>query len=255
EAGPVQVLGGAVAVVDGQSRAPGVVPRRRKRFLRRVDTGHRCPLGGERLGEDATAAPHVEDALAPEPAEHAAEVFDPHRVQLVQPGERPRVAPPHAGDPVYQALVLLGLRETAQAGELVGHAPKSMAGRRLGEAGGGRGSLDHSGAWRVITPRSTSPILLQAVASTLGNGGTSRNHSPASREFLSTSTSNRSATRTTVAGRWRPTRMWSTDSLVFFSTVSAVSTSTAATRGCDLRPGNTTRPSLAGSGIGRVSRV
>src|SRR5207244_2741085 len=101
----------------------------------------------------------------------------------------------------------------------------------------------------------TSPILLQAVASTLGNGGTPRNHSPASREFLSTSTSNRSATRTTVAGRWRPTRMWSTDSLVFFSTVSAVSTSTAATRGCDLRPGNTTRPSLAGSGIGRVSRV
>src|SRR2546425_9646031 len=49
--------------------------------------------------------------------------------------------------------------------------------------------------------------------------------------------------------------MWSTDSVAFFSTVSAVSTSTAATRGCDLRPGNTTRPSLAGSGIGRVSRV
>src|SRR2546425_3209361 len=101
----------------------------------------------------------------------------------------------------------------------------------------------------------SEPPSAQAVASTLGNGGTSRNHSPASREFLSTSTSNRSATRTTVAGRWRPTRMWSTDSLVFFSTVSAVSTSTAATRGCDLRPGNTTRPSLAGSGIGRVSRV
>src|SRR5437867_4259934 len=68
-------------------------------------------------------------------------------------------------------------------------------------------------------PPRTSAV--QAVASTLGNGGTSRNHSPASREFLSTSTSNRSATRTTVAGRWRPTRMWSTDSLVFFSTVSA----------------------------------
>src|SRR6266566_1529364 len=101
----------------------------------------------------------------------------------------------------------------------------------------------------------TCPSLRQAVASTLGNGGTSRNHSPASREFLSTSTSNRSATRTTVAGRWRPTRMWSTDSFVFFSTVSAVSTSTAATRGCDLRPGNTTRPFLAGSGTGRVSRV
>src|SRR6266699_507967 len=71
----------------------------------------------------------------------------------------------------------------------------------------------------------TCPSLRQAVASTLGNGGTSRNHSPASREFLSTSTSNRSATRTTVAGRWRPTRMWSTDSFVFFSTVSAVCTS------------------------------
>src|SRR6266699_4010322 len=51
----------------------------------------------------------------------------------------------------------------------------------------------------------TCPSLRQPVASTLGNGGTSRNHSPASREFLSTSTSNRSATRTTVAGRWRPT--------------------------------------------------
>src|SRR5207244_13009049 len=47
----------------------------------------------------------------------------------------------------------------------------------------------------------TSPILLQAVASTLGTGGTPRNHSPASPEFLSTSTSNRSATRPTVAGR------------------------------------------------------
>src|SRR5205809_4124397 len=108
-------------VVDGQTQTPGVVPRPHKRFLPRVDTGYRRPLGGERLGEDAAAAPHVEDALAPEPAEHAAEVFDPHRVQLVQPGERPRVAPPHARDPVYQALVLLGLRETAEAGELVGH--------------------------------------------------------------------------------------------------------------------------------------
>src|SRR3989441_8651886 len=105
-------------------------------------------------------------------------------------------------------------------------------------------------------PTSTNlPNLLQAVASTFGKGGTSRNHSPASREFLSTSTSRRSATRMTVATRWRPTRMCSTDSDWFFSTVSAVSTSTAATRGCDLRPGNTTRPSLAGSGIGRVSRV
>src|SRR5205809_2540145 len=73
-------------------------------------------------------------------------------------------------------------------------------------------------------PPSSRTSSAHAVASTLGNGGTSRNHSPASREFLSTSTSNRSATRTTVAGRWRPTRMWSTDSLVFFSTVSAVST-------------------------------
>src|SRR2546425_8741853 len=45
----------------------------------------------------------------------------------------------------------------------------------------------------------SEPPSAQAVASTLGNGGTSRNHSPASREFLSTSTSNRSATRTTVA--------------------------------------------------------
>src|SRR5256886_11518036 len=43
------------------------------------------------------------------------------RSQLVQPGERPRVAPPHARDPVYQALVLLGLRETAEAGGPVGH--------------------------------------------------------------------------------------------------------------------------------------
>src|SRR6266567_6847860 len=58
----------------------------------------------------------------------------------------------------------------------------------------------HSSAWRVTKPRSTStnllqppqpppasPSLRQAVASTLGNGGTSRNQSPASREFLSTS--------------------------------------------------------------------
>src|SRR3989454_5544082 len=44
-------------------------------------------------------------------------------------------------------------------------------------------------------PPSSRTSSAHAVASTLGNGGTSRNHSPASREFLTTSTSNRSATR------------------------------------------------------------
>src|SRR2546422_7261761 len=111
-----------------------------------------APPRGGALVRVAAAAPHVEDALAPEPAEHAAEVFDPHRVQLVQPGERPRVAPPHAREPVYQALVLLGLRETAEAGELVGHAPKSTAGRGggggWGGGGGGGGGSTPPGAGR-----------------------------------------------------------------------------------------------------------
>src|SRR2546422_10214315 len=93
-----------------------------------------APPRGGALVRVAAAAPHVEDALAPEPAEHAAEVFDPHRVQLVQPGERPRVAPPQARDPVYQALVLLGLRETAEAGGLVGHEQKSQGGGEVGGA-------------------------------------------------------------------------------------------------------------------------
>src|SRR5437773_1004144 len=68
----------------------------------------------------------------------------------------------------------------------------------------------------------------QAVASTLGNGGTSSSHSPARRDCLSTSTRRWSATRTVVARRCRPTRMWNTDSAWFFSTVRGVSTSTAA---------------------------
>src|SRR6266705_2176686 len=111
-------------------------------------------------------------------------------------------------------------------------AMKSTAGRRLVEGGEVRvrfSRLYHFAArWALLPPfrppptsthlhHPSEPPSAQAVASTFGNGGTSRNHSPASREFLSTSTT--------------------------------------ATRGCDLRPGNTTRPSLAGSGIGRVSRV
>src|SRR5436309_15254355 len=55
-------------------------------------------------------------------------------------------------------------------------------------------------------------VHAQAVASTLGNGGTSRNQSPTRRDCLSTSTSSRSATRTTVVARVRPTRKWKTDS-------------------------------------------
>src|SRR5439155_3488823 len=77
EAGAAQVLGRAAAVVDCTTRAPGVLPRRRERLLRRVDAGHRRPLGSERLGEDAAATPDIEDALPPEPAEHTPEVFDP----------------------------------------------------------------------------------------------------------------------------------------------------------------------------------
>src|SRR5437773_12080327 len=77
-------------------------------------------------------------------------------------------------------------------------------------------------------------VHVQAVASTFGNGGTSSNHSPARCDCLSTSASRWSPTRTTVATRVRPTRMWNTESVSFFSTVSAVSTSTAAMPGCDL---------------------
>ena len=76
-------------------------------------------------------------------------------------------------------------------------------------------------------------VHVQAVASTFGNGGTSSSHSPASRDCLSSSTSRWSATRTTVAARARPTRIWNSVSAWFFSTFSGVSTSTAAMPGCD----------------------
>src|SRR5213594_2597639 len=98
-------------------------------------------------------------------------------------------------------------------------------------------------------------VHAQAVTSTFGKGGTSRNHKPARRDCLSSSTSTWSAMRTTVAMRIRPTRTCSTDSVWFFSTVSAVSTSTAATSGCDLRLAKTTRPSFVGSGTASASRV
>src|SRR5206468_3920823 len=91
----------------------------------------------------AAAAPGVGHPPAAGPAEQAAEVFEPHRVQLVQAGERPRVAPPRGGDPVYQALVLLGLRETAGAGELVGHEKGIYGGNE--EDGGGWWRI--SGGW------------------------------------------------------------------------------------------------------------
>src|SRR5260221_4476167 len=101
-----------------------------------------------------------------------------------------------------------------------------------------------------------APLVLgQAVASTFGNGGTSSSHNPARRDCLSTSTSRWSPTRTTVATRVRPTPMWNTESLSFFSTVSAVSTSTAAMPGCDLRVGKVTCPSLLGSGAASFATV
>src|SRR5439155_596015 len=79
---------------------------------------------------------YVEDPLTPEPAEHAPEIFDAQRVQLVEPGEGPGVAPPDAGDPLHQALVLLGLGKAAEAGELVGHGDEIYG---VGEVGGGWG--------------------------------------------------------------------------------------------------------------------
>src|SRR5207249_10747203 len=90
------------------------------------------------LGQDAPTTAHVEDALTPEPAEHAPEIFDAQRVQLVEPGEGSGVAPPDAGDPLHQALVLLGLGKAAEAGKLVGHE-RQIYGRtwRMVEDGGG----------------------------------------------------------------------------------------------------------------------
>src|SRR5207249_11926639 len=94
--------------------------------------------GGEGLGQDAPTTAHVEDTLTPEPAEHAPEIFDAQRVQLVEPGEGPGVAPPDAGDPLHQALVLLGLGKASEAGEVVGHGTEIYG---VGEVGGGWGRL------------------------------------------------------------------------------------------------------------------
>src|SRR3989441_6768628 len=140
EAGAAQLLGRAAAIVDRKPRAPRVLPRRRKRPLRRVDAGHGRPLSGEGLGQDAATAPHVEGTLASESPEDPSEVFDPQRVQLVQPSEGAGIAPPHAGDPLHQALVFLGLGEAAEARELVGHE-RNLRRRggwwRMEEVGGG----------------------------------------------------------------------------------------------------------------------
>src|SRR5205823_7283651 len=64
------------------------------------------------------------------------EILHPHGVQLVQSGERSGVAPPQARHALHQTLVLFGLGEAAEAGELVGHETQIYG---VGEVGGGWG--------------------------------------------------------------------------------------------------------------------
>src|SRR5207247_7546477 len=116
-----EVFGGAEAIFDRESGAPGVLPRHGERLLRRVDRGHARALGGERLGQEAAAAPYVQGPLAPEPPERLAKIGDPHHVELVQADEGAGVVPPHAGQAFHQAIVLLPLGEPAEPRQLVAH--------------------------------------------------------------------------------------------------------------------------------------
>src|SRR5260370_17401180 len=98
----------------------------------------------------------------------------------------------------------------------------SMAGADTGEYGIFDGEQLSDVAFQPL-------VHVQAVASTLGNGGTSSSHSPASRDCLSTSTRSWSATRPTHAARPRPPPIWNTHSPRAFSPPNPLSPSTPPT--------------------------
>src|SRR5688572_13365572 len=81
-----------------------------------------------------------------------------------------------------------------------------------------------------------------------GNGGTLSNQSPAMRSRSSSSSSRSRANRTTRAGRFTPSLKWIVRSASSASAMSDVSTSTAATLGCDRGAGTTMLAACASPG-------
>src|SRR3989441_1164955 len=181
-----QALGGCRSVVNGQPGLRGVLAGHGQRFLRRVDPRDIGPFRRERLGEDAAARADVQNALPPEAAEHAPKVRDAGDVQLVQPRKRARTAPPQIGDPLEQAIVLVGHRKSFEPRELTAHPGTFTPTTRPSRIGTAAATTRGSVAARRLKARTPSASGLVSVGSTTAPWKNALSHSsnPPSRSSL-----------------------------------------------------------------------